>query len=317
MADCPRWYNLKMSNESVLRAIYHSLPPQGQLLTKQARSIANESRDVVRSIFSQRLKRKIFGEKAPMVPPLYLMKDGARDYMEFKQNGLDAFRRFLDFGLQPTDRILDIGSGIGRKTLPLLDFMVAGSYEGIDPIASHVRWCSEKIASRYPNFRFQRVDVWSKHYNPEGSIKPSDYIFPFGDGEFDFVIVGSVFTHMFSTDVEHYVDEIARVLKVGGTGLITFFLLNEESELLIAEGKSTLKLIHQYDNGSKACNPDGLEMAVGHQERFVFDMFEHRSLKAEITERGSWCGRAGSYYQDIIKIKCQRQNPFVASEEVG
>jgi hypothetical protein len=44
-----------------------------------------------------------------MVPPLYLMQDGARDYAQFKQNGMDAFRTFLDLGLQPTDRILDIG----------------------------------------------------------------------------------------------------------------------------------------------------------------------------------------------------------------
>jgi len=291
-----------MAMDSVIRSVYHSLPPQGQMLARQARSIANESRDVVRSIFSQRLKQSIFGDMAPMVPPLYLMRDGTRDYVEFKQNGLDAFRRMLDFGLQPTDRILDIGSGIGRKTLPLVDFLVGGSYEGIDPIASHVKWCSEKITPRYSNFRFQKIDVWGKYYNPKGSIKPSEYIFPFRDGEFDFVILGSVFTHMFSTDMQHYVDEIARVLKRGGKGLITFFLLNPQSESLMAEGKSTLNMIYEYDNHSKACDPNGLETAVGHQEHFVLETFERRGIKADVTERGSWCGRAANYYQDIIRI---------------
>lgn len=284
-----------MANESMLHSIYHSLPPRGQTLARQ-------SRDVVRSIFSQRLKRSIFGSMAPIVPPLYLMEDGTRDYAEFKQNGLDAYRRFLDFGLRPTDRVLDIGSGIGRKTLPLLDFLVGGSYEGIDPIASQVRWCLEKITPKYPNFHFQSIDVWSKHYNPTGSVKPSEYIFPFRDGEFDFVIMGSVFTHMFSRDMQHYADEIARVLKAGGNGLITFLLLNRESELRIAEGKSTIDLVHEYENGSKACDPDGLETAVGHQEHFVLDMFACRGLKAEIAELGSWCGREADYYQDIIKI---------------
>jgi SAM-dependent methyltransferase len=301
----PDCYNPAMANASVLRSVYHSLPPQGQMLARQARSIANESRDVVRSIFGQRLKRSIFGDMAAMVPPLYLMRDGTRDYAEFKQNGLDAFRRFLDFGLRPTDRILDIGSGIGRKTLPLLDFLAGGSYEGIDPVASQVRWCSERITPRYPNFRFQTIDVWGKHYNPKGTIKPSEYVFPFGDGEFDFVILGSVFTHMFSTDMQHYVDEIARVLKVGAKGLITFFLLNHESDLLIAEGKSTLRIVYQYENGSKACDPDGLETAIGHQETFVLEMFERRGLNTQIAERGSWCGRAADYYQDIIKITRQ------------
>jgi hypothetical protein len=107
---------------------------------------------------------------------------------------------------------------------------------------------------------------------------------------------------MFSTDMQHYVAEIARVLKIGAKGLITFLLLNHDSERLIAEGKSTLKIVYEYENGSKACDPDGLETAVGHQEHFVLDMFERRGLKAEIAERGSWCGRTADYYQDIIKI---------------
>jgi SAM-dependent methyltransferase len=237
-----------------------------------------------------------------MVPPLYLMQDGPQDYAVFKQTGLGAFRKFLDFGLQPTDRILDIGSGIGRKTLPLLDFVVGGSYEGFDPVASQVRWCSEKITPRYPHFHFQRIDVWNKYYNPGGSIKPSEFIFPFRDGEFDFVILGSVFTHMFSPEMEHYADQIARVLKTGAHGMVTFFLLQPESESLIAQGKSTLNLIYEYENGSKADNNERLETAVGHQENLVLDMLERRGLKAEIVERGSWCGRVAKPYQDMIKI---------------
>jgi len=290
------------AGNSLLRSIYHSLPQQGQILAQRTLSVASESRDIARSIFGRRLKREIFGNMAPLVPPLYLMRDGARDYAEFKQNGLDAFRRFRDFGLRPSDRILDIGSGIGRKTLPLLSFLNSGSYEGIDPVVSHVKWCSEKITPRFPNFKFQRVDVWGKHYNPNGAIKPSEFIFPFGDREFDFVIVGSVFTHMFSVDMEHYIGEIARVLKPGGNGLITFFLLNDESELLITQGKSTLKMAYEYENGSRACDPNGLETAVGHKERFVLGAFERHGMRAVIAERGSWCGRTTGYYQDIIRI---------------
>jgi len=122
-------------------------------------------------------------------------------------------------------------------------------------------------------------------------------------GEFDFVILGSVSTHMFSTDMQHYVDESARVLKVGAKGLITF--LNHESELLITEGKSTLNIVYQYENGFKACDPEGLETAVGHREHIVLDMFERRGLKANVTERESWCGRVADYYPDIIKITRQ------------
>jgi hypothetical protein len=107
---------------------------------------------------------------------------------------------------------------------------------------------------------------------------------------------------MFSKDVQHYAHEVARVLKSGGSGLITFFLLNPESESLIASGKSTEKLTYEYENGSRAGDPDGLERAVAHREDFVLDMFNRCGLEADVAERGSWCGRVAEYYQDIIRI---------------
>ena len=280
---------------SVLRSVHRSLPPSLARLSERTLIVARSFRD-------QPLKRRVFGEKAYLVPPLYLMEDGTREYREFEQNGLDAFRRFLTAGLRPTDRILDIGSGVGRKTLPLLDFMTSGSYEGIDPIAKQVRWCTQRISSRYPKFRFQQVDVWSKHYNPSGKIKPSEYKFPFADAEFDFVIMGSVLTHMFPRDMDHYVGEIARVLKPGGRGWITFFLLNEESLAAISGGRSTQNLIHEVEEGSRADNPNRFETSVGHSEQGVLAMFARHNIQAEVAEYGSWRGRQADYYQDVVKI---------------
>jgi ubiquinone/menaquinone biosynthesis C-methylase UbiE len=277
------------------RSISHALPPSILHLGRRTFLVA-------RSFLNQPVKRRVFGEQAWFVPPLYLMEDGARDFKEFKQNGADAFQRFLSFGLKRTDRILDIGSGIGRKTLPLLEYLTTGSYEGIDPIPKQVRWCQERITSRYPNFRFQAVDVWSKHYNPAGKIKPSEYRFPFNDAEFDFIIMGSVFTHMFPRDVDHYISEISRVFKAGGRGWITFLLLNEESTASIAAGRSTINLIHEVGDGSQADNRNRYETAIGHREQGVLRMFAQHNIHAEVAEYGSWSGRESGYYQDIVKI---------------
>jgi ubiquinone/menaquinone biosynthesis C-methylase UbiE len=248
------------------------------------------------------LKQQLFGEKASLVPPLYLMEDGPRDYKEFKQNGIDTFERFLSLGLRPTDKILDIGSGIGRKTLPLLDFTTTGTYDGIDPVAKQVRWCQEKITSRYPNFRFQQIDVWSKNYNPSGRVQPSEYRFPFEAAQFDFVMLGSVFTHMFPDDVDHYLGEISRVLKPGGKGWVTFFLLNKDSETAIADKTSTIDLAYEVEQGSRVDNPNRLESAIGHQEKVIGEMFAKHKIEAELAEYGSWCGRQASSYQDVFKI---------------
>lgn len=249
-------------------------------------------------------KRRLFGKKADLVPPLELMDDGARDYAIFKQNGEEFFDIFVNLcGLKPNHKVLDVGSGIGRKTLPLLNYLTTGSYQGLDLIETQVKWCQDKISSKYPNFQFQRIDVWNEHYNPSGKVKASEYRFPFEDKEFDFVILGSVFTHMFTSDMKHYMSEISRVLKPGAKGMISYFLLNPESETLIAQGKSTINLVYEVEEGCKADNPNRLESAVGHDENQVMELYERFGMRSQIFY-GSWCGRTEFLsYQDIIVLE--------------
>jgi ubiquinone/menaquinone biosynthesis C-methylase UbiE len=148
------------------------------------------------------------------------------------------------------------------------------------------------------------VDLLNKLFNPKGLILPQEYVFPFGDQEFDFVILSSVFTHMSSTEMLHYISEVSRLLKPGGGGLVTFFLLNPESESLIAAGKSRPSLVYEAEHGSKAEKPDLLEFAIGHQEEFVVQAFRRYGMRMQVMEYGAWCGRInGRYYQDFVQIK--------------
>ncbi len=283
--------------KAILRPIYRRLPTRGKEISKFAY-------DGMRSLYCFPLKKRLFGDKAGLIPPFYLMQDGNRDYTEFRENGIKIFNLFKDIGLKPTGRILDIGCGTGRKTVPLLDFLTSGSYEGIDPVRSQVAWCSRKITPRYPKFRFQHVDLLNKLFNPKGRILPQEYVFPFGDQEFDFVILSSVFTHMSSTEMVHYISEVSRLLKPGGGGLVTFFLLNPESESLIAAGKSWPNLVYEAEHGSKAEDPDLLEIAIGHQEEFAVQAFRRCGMRLQVMEYGSWCGRVNDrYYQDFVRIK--------------
>lgn len=127
-----------------------------------------------------------------------------------------------------------MGCGIGRKTIPLTKYLdKTGRYEGFDIIKTEVDLCKKRISTKYPNFHFQRVDIFNECYNPKGKYKASEFKFPFENEFFDFVVLGSIFTHMLPEDIENYLSEIARVLKKGGRFLITFFLLNKESLELI------------------------------------------------------------------------------------
>jgi hypothetical protein len=108
---------------------------------------------------------------------------------------------------------------------------------------------------------------------------------------------------MFAEDMRRYVSEISRVLKPGARGMISYFLLNSESEKLITEGKSTLNLVYETEDGCKADNPNRLETAVGHNEGHILNLYERLGIRAKVFY-GSWCGRTEFLsYQDIIVLE--------------
>jgi len=193
--------------------------------------------------------------------------------------------------LAPDDRVLDVGSGIGRVALPLTGYLGPnGSYEGLDIVDEAVRWCTENITSAHPNFRFQHAPVHNDRYNPAGTLHDSEYEFPYADASFDVVVLTSVFTHMLPAGVSQYVAEIGRVLRPGGHALITMFLLNPESDRLRVLPASTFAFPH--DRGDYSIQVvDPPEAAVAYREDFVLGLFESHGLDPRI-HYGSWCGRA-------------------------
>lgn len=235
-----------------------------------------------------------------MIPPRTMNFVGNGD---FKEIGLEFRRLFVEHGgLKPNDRVLDVGCGIGRMAVPLTTYLSAdGEYEGFDIVKMGVEWCQKNITPRYPNFHFAHADVQNKDYNPGGTVHASSYKFPYETGSFDFIFLTSVFTHMFPPDMMNYLGEISRVLKLGGTCFITFFLLNEESQGLIEQGLSTQNFVFQID-GCVTTTPGNPEAAIAFSEPYVREAFDRYGLSVTDAVRyGSWCGRAKSLsYQDIV-----------------
>jgi SAM-dependent methyltransferase len=253
-------------------------------------------REALKSVFRRtqdRYWRARFGKKNTLVPPPELMHDGPQSYKEFKQNGDEFLRHYVTLcDLKPHEHMLDVGSGIGRKTLPLVGYLnERGRYDGLELVKSGVEWCREKYTTRYPNFRFHLIDVHNALYNPAGRYKATEYRFPFEDEQFDFVVLNSVFTHMVPEEVENYLREIARVLKTGGRCLISFFLLNQESLRLIEMGKSSFPL--RYKIGPALAQFEATpEAAIGYYEEFVNDLYKQCGLMIrKPIYYGWWCGR--------------------------
>ncbi len=245
----------------------------------------------------------LLGRTEPLMPPTRLMFDGPRTRAEFKANGAEFLRYYVEFGkLKPDEHVLDVGCGIGRKTIPLTQYLNrAARYEGFDIVATGIRWCQKHISAPYPNFHFQWVDVYNKTYNPNGKCRPADFQFPFPDNCFDFAAVGSVFTHMLPRDMGHYLCEIARVLKPGGRCLITYFIFNDESSECIRAQKSTLGFEYQME-GYRTTSLSAPEDAVCFDELYILDLYRKYGLDIQPPiYYGSWCGRPEySSYQDIV-----------------
>jgi ubiquinone/menaquinone biosynthesis C-methylase UbiE len=238
-----------------------------------------------------------------LTPPRHICAVGDGD---FKAVGLEFKRIFVNYaGLKPDDHVLDVGCGIGRIAAPLTDYLSEnGAYQGFDIVKSGVDWCRKNITARYPNFQFFHSDVRNKNYNPRGVVSAADYKFPFENETFDFVFLTSVFTHMFPADMENYLSEISRVLKVGGRCLITFFLLNDESNFCISLKMGTQSFVHDA-GGCYTTTVENPEAAIAFSESTIRESFARRRLSInEPIRYGSWCGRDNYLsYQDIVIAK--------------
>ena len=237
-------------------------------------------------------------KKNKMRPPRSLISVGDGN---FSQIGQEYLGYFIGIGgLQPNERILEIGCGIGRMAIPLTTYLNEnGSYDGFDIARDEIEWCKKNITPQFANFNFQRIDVRNDQTNPKGKFQASSYQFPLAAEQYDFVFLTSVFTHMLIEDIENYLKEISRVLKTGGRSLASYFLLNSETQALLKVKGSRFK--HPY-GPSLVIDPKMPEASIGHEEKTIRSLYQKFNLHIlEPSHYGSWSGRAEFLSsQDII-----------------
>lgn len=253
------------------------------------------------------------GRRDPLVPPrrLGLPSQLAAPGRRFLEVGLiDAG------GLQPDERVLDIGCGPGRIAALLARHLTRGSYEGFDVMPEAIEWCRRGIAPRYPSFGFQLVDVANPRYNPDGRGAGGDARFPYPDAEFDLAFANSLYTHLRPGETERYLAETVRVLRPGGRAIASFFLLNDEAEALIERtpdetramvGNPTRRFDHELTDSSgvsfRTSSPEIPEHRIGLREEDVIAMHRRAGLEVTDIRYGHWCGRemtADRIGQDLV-----------------
>jgi SAM-dependent methyltransferase len=245
--------------------------------------------------------------RPPLTPPRRKNFVGSG---EFRAVGQEFLGHFIELGsLRPHESVLDIGCGIGRMAVPLTSYLSGrGSYRGFDIVEDGIRWCERNVSPRFPNFQFALVEAQNPTYRKDAPVRASEITFPYPAATFDFAAATSVFTHMLPADVMHYLAEINRVVRPGGRAFLTYFLIDEVTDRLQAEGRTAVAF--EEGNGyriSDSLRP--LEGAVGYLEQDARAMLRNAGLElVEPVHHGRWSGRGeGKSYQDIVIAAKPRQ----------
>lgn len=241
------------------------------------------------------------GTRPPMTPPaMSALLVGSGD---FKAIGKSLRSHLIEYcNMKPNSQVLEIGCGYGRVAIALSEFLNGeGSYDGVDVVKDATDWCTYEISKKYSNFRFHHADVSNPYAHKEVGQSAVEYRFPFSEGQFDVVFLTSVFSHMRPPEIEAYLKEIGRVLKVGGKCLATFYLLNDFSLKMISSRKSSQNFAYKFD-GFLSTHSTTPEQTIAVYENQVREFHISAGLHIhEPVHYGSWSGRSSSKgYQDTM-----------------
>jgi SAM-dependent methyltransferase len=222
---------------------------------------------------------------------------------DFAQTGDEFLEHFTQLGgVRPTERVLDIGSGIGRMARPLAGFLTppSGTYDGFDVNPDGIAWCRTHYAV-HPTFTFTVADLFNARYNPSGTQSAGAYVFPYADASFDFALATSVFTHLLEGEADRYVAEAARTLAPGGRLFSTWFLLDDASRGALGAGRAALPFLNPEEPVA-VVSDEVPEEAIAFDRAWLADTLTRHGLVLTAVHEGTWRGDAttGMSFQDIV-----------------
>ena len=205
--------------------------------------------------------------------------------------------------------VLEIGCGIGRDAIPLVDLLgPTGTYLGTDVIRESIEWCQQNITARHPNFVFEWHDIIDSLHNPTGALRPEAVRLPAEDQSIDLFFAQSVFTHMLPGQFSHFLGEAARVLKPDGTVYATCFRVEDG---ILATARRTnltqfdLRFEHEYAPGCLVNELDHLTGAVAYSNELLRTLVEQSGLEFRGPVRlGAWSGHFAVPFdgQDVLVL---------------
>ena len=284
-----------MSKTSKLRDIWYSLSSNQRFFIRRLYYLPKDTLD------------SITGKRHRYVAPRGYIYTGspasAEDYLKQGRHQLEMLKQYAN--LQPDHSVLDIGSGIGRTAIALTSYLNEnGSYEGFDVVERGVQWCNSRIHKEHTNFKFKYVPLFNDLYNT-ATLKASEFVFPYADNTIDVAFSFSVFTHMQIEEIQHYFNQVYRVLKPGGVCFSTFFLYDDASEEFISTKKDFSFPVEK--NGYRLMNDSVKSGNIAIHKNKLFHMLSQEHFEQVKIIDGFWKDEvrdtAKKEYQDIVVFK--------------
>jgi len=241
------------------------------------------------------------------LPPVPMMVTiGSNDAQHFINNM--AFYTGDIVGLcrvRPEGNVLDIGSGCGRLALGFEHYLAPSSeYVGFDVWDGGIAWCRDTITARRPNFRFHAVAARDNYYfeDARNAVGNSFDLSFLPDARFDAAFALSVFTHLTRPDARQYLHMLARVLKPGGFGYLTFFVIDEAFHRFVEETGQHRALKEEEPGVWHAYARQ--HFFAGFSRDCVEEMVAEAGLRTVHTEPGLWAQKPGArIYQDLFLVQ--------------
>lgn len=212
-------------------------------------------------------------------------------------------------GVQPNDRVLDIGCGCGRIAAPLTQHVGPdGSYIGVDIVAALVEFGTRHITKTYPNFRFVTLEQSNPSYDALRGKSTSRTIRTLAEAaapdSIDLCIATSLFTHLDTGMARTTLAAMSRLMASNGRAFVTAFLIDDAARALIRRGRSAFQFAHAYGEGTNAQSLEDPLAALAFDADHFARLLTEQGLYVERALYGSWPGRPHhASGQDILILR--------------
>lgn len=239
--------------------------------------------------------------RLPQVPKSLIFMD--TDFKSGVQLGTKMVGRMKSLGMSLEGRFLDFGCGWGRVAYGLSESGFGGEYDGVDILQNRIEWLRANVTPQSENMRFHLSDSSNARYKKEGSPEKFKLNRVTLDRRYENIFLGSVFTHMWQDDIDHYMSELSDVLTDDGTLVFTCFMIDPPAQQFLSKGRGKFRMPIVHNEVCRYESEDDPLYAISYSRDYFEGLLDRNGLTVIGIMHGTWSGRPGLAGHDWVAVR--------------